>query len=230
MPIVTTRPFPHVTQLLMDRPTSMNALDSELVANLRANIPPEDARVIVVGSTSPQCFSAGVDLRLAAHERAQVSRALYGLYRDMRSTDAIVIAAATGHAVGGGAQLMIAADIRMVASDVSIRFMGPGHGLAVGAWGLPGLVGRGRTMELLLSMRAVGAEEALSMGLVDSVVADPLQSALETARHIVGLSPEAVAAVKRIVALPSWDDALTAERDFNDRWDGTIPVRASDDG
>lgn len=230
MTISTTRPHPDVLQVLMDRPTSMNALNSELVESLRRCISTDDTRVIVLGSTSLQCFSAGVDVKLIDHERAEVSRALYGLYRDIRNTDAIVIAAATGHAVGGGAQLMIAADIRVAGPDLSIRFLGPGHGLAVGAWGLPGLVGRGRAMELLLSMRPVEATEALEIGLVECVDAEPLQRALAMAKDFVSLSPEAVAAVKRIVSLPGWDDALEAERDFNDRWNGAMPVRTPDDG
>ncbi|HEX2154624.1 MAG TPA: enoyl-CoA hydratase/isomerase family protein [Acidimicrobiia bacterium] len=229
MTITTSEPEPGVLQILMDRPRARNALNLELVEELRRSIASEGARAIVLGSTSRESFSAGVDLKLADHERAQVSRALYGLYHDMRNSDVIIVAAASGHAVGGGAQLMIASDIRIAGPDAAIRFLGPGHGLAVGAWGLPSLVGRGRAMELLLSMRSVAATDALAIGLVESVDPEPLPRALALASHIVTLSPEAVAAVKRIASLTRWDEALTAERQFNDHWDGAIPV-SSDDG
>jgi enoyl-CoA hydratase/carnithine racemase len=185
-------------------------------------------RVVILGSTSKEVLSAGVDLGLSDPERAEVSRALYGLYLQMRSTSAVVVAVVTGHAVGGGAQLVLASDIRVASPDVSIRFMGPGHGLAVGAWGLPGLVGRGRAMDLALTMRAVGAEEALAIGLVQRVDEEPLQLALDLAEHLVTLDPDAVAAVKRIVAISDPLQALMAERVHNDGWSGAMPSQDLD--
>jgi enoyl-CoA hydratase/carnithine racemase len=227
MTLDLSTPHPGVFQVLMDRPAQMNALDPGLLSGLARWIGDEDASVVILGSTSRDCFSAGVDLKLGDRERAEVSRGLYLLYRQMRTTNAILVAAAEGHAIGGGAQLLIASDLRVVGPQVSIRFMGPGHGLAVGAWRLPGLVGRGRAMDLMLSMRPVGAEEALSIGLVEEISVEPLVRALEIARHIVGLSPPAVAALKRIVAIPGEAEALVAEEEFNDQWNGAFPGRAT---
>ena len=90
----------------------------------------------------------------------------------MTGRAAIVVAALDGAAVGGGAQLAIAADLRVAAPAAFLQLAGPGHGLAVGAWGLPSLVGRGRALDLCLSMRPVEREEALAIGLVDRVADD----------------------------------------------------------
>ena len=71
--------------------------------------------------------------------------------------------------------------------DRPIRFAGPGHGLAVGAWGLGSLVGRGRAIDLCLSMREVSADEAAAIGLVDRVADDPDAAALELATQVTRL-------------------------------------------
>jgi enoyl-CoA hydratase/carnithine racemase len=222
MTVAVSEPIPGVRQALLDRPGSRNALDLESVTAVSRVIAQTGTRVVILGSTSSEAFSAGVDLGLTDSERAEVSRALYGLYLQMRSTEAIVVAAVSGHAVGGGAQLILASDIRVASPNVSIRFMGPGHGLAVGAWGLPGLLGRGRAMDLALTMRTVGAEEALAIGLVQRIDEKPLQSALALAEHLTTLDPDAVAAVKRIVGISDPLQALMAERVHNDGWSGAI--------
>ena len=74
----------------------------------------------------------------------------------MLASPVIIIASIHGAAVGAGAQLAVASDLRIGSPPARFRFAGPGHGLAVGAWGLPSLVGRGRAAEICLSMRWVG--------------------------------------------------------------------------
>src|SRR3954453_13654466 len=97
-------------------------------------------------------------------ERAAVSCRLHALSGRMTSSDAIIVAALGGAAVGGGAQLAIAADLRAASPGAPVLTAGPGHGLGVAAWGLPSLVGRGRAVDLCLTMRHVDASEALRIG------------------------------------------------------------------
>jgi enoyl-CoA hydratase/carnithine racemase len=123
---------------------------------------------------------------------------------------------------------MLASDFRVVGPNATIRFMGPGHGLAVGAWGLPALIGRGRTIDLTLTMRPIGANEARAIGLVERIDEAPLRYAQELAEQIIRLSPAAVAAVKKIVGIPDPLEALRAERDHNLGWDGVIPIESRD--
>jgi len=160
--------------------------------------------VVLLGSTTPAAFCAGADLRLADDERAAVSDLLYELYGRMTACDAIVVAALDGPAVGGGAQLAIAADLRVASPGARIQVAGPGHGLAVAAWALPSLVGRGRAMDLCLTMRPVGAEEALRIGLVDRLADDAAAAGLALATELAELDAAAAARVKRV----AWASAL----------------------
>lgn len=223
MPAVRHQDDPRgIRRILLDRPKTRNAIDSEVVSGIRQGLATAPGPVVVLGSTDPRAFSSGADLGLPDAERATVSDSLYELYQEMQASPKIIIAAASGPAVGGGAQLLVASDIRIVSPRASIRFLGPGHGLVVGAWGLPSLVGRGRAMDLCLSMRTVDAEEALTIGLVDRVVEDPVVSALEYATAVMAVDHSAVAAVKEVVSIASVDDALGAERAHNSVWDGEV--------
>ncbi len=229
MTVAISHPLPGVAQALLDRPAARNAIDLETVRRLTEVVRDPESRVIVIGSTSPEALSSGADLKLPDAERAEVSRELYRLYEMMRVTDAVVLVALSGHAVGGGAQLIVAADFTVASPGAIIRFRGPGHGLAVGAWALPALVGRARAIDLTLSMRPVNAHEALAIGLIQRIEDPPLPYALAFAEEITGLSSSAVAAVKRISGIADPLEALRAERDYNDGWDGAVPIKEGDD-
>lgn len=213
-----------VMGLWLDRPAKRNALDRALVTGLADAFGDRDARVFVLGSSEPGAFSAGADLDLADGERAQVSDLLYRLYERMLRSPAPIVAALSGPAVGGGAQLALACDLRVGGPDARLRFVGPGHGLAIGAWGLPSLVGRGRAAELCLTMRPVDAEEALALGLLDRVEPDPRAAALDLAAGFARLDPAAVARIKAVVGTASNVlEALEEERVGNlEAWSGAV--------
>jgi enoyl-CoA hydratase/carnithine racemase len=196
-----------------------------MVSAIKDAIDNAPGSAVVIGSSDPAAFSSGADLDLAPEERAELSDLLYELYEAIRASPVISLAAAQGHAVGGGAQLMLSCDLRIVGPDTAIRFAGAGHGLAVGAWGLPTLVGRGRALDLCLSMRPVEAEEALRIGLVDRVADDPLHEAIEYATELSQLDSSVLSAVKAIVAEPDRAVALRMERARNAGWDGSIAHR-----
>ncbi|HSJ35937.1 MAG TPA: enoyl-CoA hydratase/isomerase family protein [Acidimicrobiia bacterium] len=223
MTVAVSQPLPGVVQALLDRPESRNAIDLDMVGRLLDVVGDEEARVIVLGSTSQDALSAGADLKLSDADRAEVSRELYRLYEMMRTTSAIILVAFSGHAVGGGAQLVVASDFTVAGHDATIRFRGPGHGIAVGAWALSGMVGRGRAIDLALSMRPVSAKEALDIGLIQRIDRHPLAYANSLAEEIISLWPSAVAAVKRIVGIPDPLQALAAEKAHNEGWDGAVP-------
>jgi enoyl-CoA hydratase/carnithine racemase len=225
-PLRRDRPAPGVLRLRLDRPERRNALDRPVLEMLLDAFAAPGEPVVVLGSTSPRAFCAGADLGLADAERAEVSDLLYELYGRMTSSDAIVVAAIDGPAVGGGAHLAIAADLRVASPGARIRFAGPGHGLAVGAWGLPSLVGRGRAMDLCLTMRPVDAAEAHAIGLVDRLADDAAAAALELAVGLAALDPEAAARVKRVAwASARAFAALQTERTENRAsWSGSMEV------
>ncbi len=221
-------PAEGVLRLRLDRPDKRNAVDRGLAEALIEAFDEPDAAVVILGSSAPEAFCAGLDLALAAGERVAVSDLLYEAYERMLTCPAPVVASMPGPAVGGGAQLAIAADLRVAGPAAEIRFAGPGHGLAVGAWGLGSLVGRGRAMDLCLTMRSVPAAEAAAMGLVDRVADDPDTAALEIATQLAGLEGTAVTRVKRLVSeTAGLLEALQRERHDNVAvWSGEIPDAA----
>lgn len=222
MTLRADRPADGVLVLRLDRPECRNAINLLLVEALLDVFSAVSERAVVLGSTDPACFCAGADLRVGDRERARVSDRLYELYRRMLSLDVPIIAAAGGHAVGGGAQLALASDLRIGTPSTRFRFAGPGHGLAVGAWGLPSLVGRGRALDLCLTLRPVDAAEALSIGLLDRVADDADAVALEMATMLAGLDAGAVGRVKSIVRDAGGVLALLEqERTGNQEWLGS---------
>jgi enoyl-CoA hydratase len=220
------RPVTGVLRLALHRPARRNALDRPLLEALLDAFDHPAEPVVVLGSTSTEAFCAGADLRLEDAERAEVSDLLYALYERMTASPAIVVAALPGPAVGGGAQLAIAADLRVAGRGARIQVAGPGHGLAVAAWGLPTLVGRSRALDLCLTGRRIDAQDALAIGLVDRVEDDPGSAAVALAAEFAALDEAAVARVKAIVA--RFGDpaaALAEEAAGNHGWTGTLPPR-----
>jgi len=218
------RPAAGVLRLRFDRPERRNALDRAVLEALLDAFAAPDEPVVLLGSTTREAFCAGADLRLADDERAALSDLLYELYGRMTACEAIVVAALDGPAVGGGAQLAIAADLRVASPGARIQVAGPGHGLAVAAWALPSLVGRGRAMDLCLTMRPVGAEEALRIGLVDRLAEDAAAAGLALASELAALDAAAAARVKRVAwASARALDALEDERAGNRAaWSGSM--------
>jgi enoyl-CoA hydratase/carnithine racemase len=222
--LLIDRPTGDVLRLRLNRPNRLNAIDMPLVNALIVAFDGVDARAVVLGSSTPKAFCSGADLDLEDEERARVSDLLYELYEKMVALPVPIVVALDGHAVGGGAQLAVAGDLRVAGPEAKIRVAGPGHGLAVAAWGLPSLVGRGRALDLCLTMRAVGAEEALTMGLVDRIEEEPGKAALDLASELARLDPAAAGRVKRVVYVASgYLDALRKERMGNrEHWSGSI--------
>jgi enoyl-CoA hydratase/carnithine racemase len=222
--LLIDRPTEDVLRLRLNRPNRLNAIDMPLVNALIVAFDGVDARAVVLGSSTSKAFCSGADLDLEDEERARVSDLLYELYEKMVELPVPIVVALDGHAVGGGAQLAVAGDLRVAGPEAKIRVAGPGHGLAVAAWGLPSLVGRGRALDLCLTMRAVGAEEALTMGLVDRIEEEPGKAALDLASELARLDPAAAGRVKRVVYVASgYLDALREERMGNrEHWSGSI--------
>src|SRR3954449_3467573 len=226
MPLLVDHPHPGVARLLLDRPERHNALDRALVRALHAAVDAQREHVIVLGSSGPGRFCGGADTSLDDAERAWVSDALYELYARILELPRPVLAALDGPAVGGGLQLAISCDMRVAAPGAWLQARGPGHGLAVAAWGLPTLVGRGRAVDLCLTGRRVDAQEALAIGLVDRVEGDPGAAALALAGELAALDEAAVARVKTIVARSADPASALAEEAAGNRgWTGALPPR-----
>jgi enoyl-CoA hydratase/carnithine racemase len=194
----------------LNRPEARNALSARVLDDLRAvldHVAGEDGiGALVVTGAGEKAFAAGADItQVLTYDIAHgLTARMQRVYDEVEQLDKPTIAAVNGYALGGGCELAMACDIR-IASD-NARFGLPELALGVlpGAGGtqrLSRLVGVGRAVEMILTGRMVGAEEARQMGLVTSVVpqADLLASARHTAQTILAKGPLAVRLAKTVV-------------------------------
>ena len=159
----------------LDRPATRNAIDQELIDTLHAlcaELEAEPRILILTGAGG--VFASGADIAQLRERRADDARRGINTtaFRRIRNLPMPVIAAVDGWALGGGAELAYAADIRI--ATPSAKFGNPETGLgiiaAAGAtWRLPEIVGHARASELLLTGRILTADEALAWGLVSSL-------------------------------------------------------------
>jgi enoyl-CoA hydratase/carnithine racemase len=229
--------------LRLARPERRNALDVDLTVAVREAIAADPEMPVLLGSADPQVFCAGADLSISDAERSVISDLIYDCCETMITRPGPVISVITGAAVGGGAQLAAASDLRIAGPGARLRWIGPrgtrrdappgtrqgtprgtrqstapGPDLAVGAWLLPDLVGRGTAMELVLTGRWVEAAEALALGLVNRVTEDPERDAGQIAAELAtrpGPGGGAAAGVKAVMAADGLLDRLRAEREVN---------------
>jgi enoyl-CoA hydratase/carnithine racemase len=193
---------------------------ARLLETLEAATADPSLRAVVL-TGSGRAFCAGIDLkelaagveRGTAVERPTVET-IQQITRPMVLSDKIVVAAVNGPAVGFGAELAVAADIRIAAEEAIFAF--PEVQRALFATGgsthlLPRLVGLGRALDWLVSGRTVSAEEALAAGLVTRLVPgeDLLEVTLEEARRVAANAPIPVGRVKRLLR-GSFDSQLEA--------------------
>lgn len=198
-----------VMLLRINRPHVRNALNLELRRALATEFVDlarqDDVRCIVI-TGDDRAFSAGADLReyVDAGPVEIIERHMDRLWGAIASCPKPLIAAVCGHALGGGCELAMHADI-MIAGD-GARFGQPEVtiGLIPGGGATQRLtraVGKFAAMKLLLSGRQITAHEAKALGLVSEVVPDAevLATALELAREIATYPPFAVRQIKELV-------------------------------
>ena len=200
--------------LRLARPERRNALDPRFLTAIRDALAAEPGTPAVLASADPQVFCAGADLTISDAERAAVSDHIYQTCETIVTRPGPVIAVITGAAVGGGAQLAAAADIRVAGPGARLRWIGPpGVDLAVGAWVLPDLVGRGAALDITLTGRWVEADEALALGLVNRITDEPWAQADQIAADLAARGSGA--GVKAVMAAGGLLDRLRAEREVN---------------
>jgi enoyl-CoA hydratase/carnithine racemase len=171
-----------VATLTLNRPESLNALNSQMRRELLAalkGIARDDAVRAVILTGEGRGFCSGADLRGGSGERdfrTVLEREYNPLIRAIRELPKPVIAAVNGVAAGAGAVIALAADFRLLARSASLAFLFTRVGLAGADMGsaylLPRLVGLARATELLLLGDRVDAERAAALGLATEVVDD----------------------------------------------------------
>lgn len=217
-PVAAHSPEPGICVLRLQRPQRLNAMSlpalQDFHAALDAVLADPSLRALVLTGEGAG-FCAGLDLKSVLDSQGEfnwpVSRAMElqhafaGLVERLRATDAAVIAAVNGVAVGAGMALALAADVRFAAPEASFHVGAVKIGITAGECGisyhLPRLVGAGRAFELMLTGRPVAAPEALAIGLVAEVVptGELLDRALRSARQVLANARYATAHTKRLM-------------------------------
>lgn len=207
----------------LNRPTVLNALNHELMAELADCLEKYDAddsvRVIIL-TGSERAFAAGADIKEMCDEGA-VSILLkdrLATWDRVRFIKKPIIAAVSGFALGGGCELAMTCD--MIVASESAQFGQPEINIGVipGAGGTQRLtwaVGKAKAMELILSGRPFTAQEACAMGLINKVVPTEMlmDEAKALAKEIAKKSPLAVRMAKESI-LKAYESTLTEGLNF----------------
>jgi enoyl-CoA hydratase/carnithine racemase len=196
-----------VASVILDNPPA-NSYDLAVMQKFAADVDEaiaSEARVVVVRSAGEKFFSAGADVKRflegdveANMEMIRTSQAAFGR---MAAAEQVFIAHIAGHALGGGLEIALACDIRLASPggyklgtpEVTLGLL-PGNG---GTQRLTRLIGPARAMELLLTGRTFGPDEAVQWGLVSALLeADAVG---EYAERLAAGPKLAIAAIKRCV-------------------------------
>ena len=206
----------HVVIVTMDRPAAKNALSTDMLVGLAdawayISAEPEVRVGILTGANGTFCAGADLKAMGAPSADARVRRRAAeipdfhwkGLLRDPDAPPTKpIVSAVEGYAVAGGTELLVGTDLRVVGESATLglfearRALFPMGGSAIR---LPRQIPYAHAMDLLLTGRAITAQEALSMGLVNRVVPDgqALVTAREIADEIAACGPLAVRAILR---------------------------------
>jgi enoyl-CoA hydratase len=169
----------------------------------------DEARVLILASAVPNFFSAGADIEMLKKSQPDY-KAMFCLHcqetlNKFASTPKLVIAAINGHCVGGGLEIALSCDLRMMAKDsgkiglpeVTLGVL-PGTG---GTQRLPRLIGTSRALDLMITGRTISPDEALQIGLVNYVWPQEMfqQQVTDYAKALAHGPSRAVSLIKRSV-------------------------------
>jgi len=231
-----------VGHLTLNRPKAANALDLELVQELLevAHRCDEDAEIRAVLLTGAgRMFCAGGDLKgFAAAEEGipafvkKVANTLHESLSILARMDAPIVAAVNGTAAGAGLSLVCHADFAIAAESAKFTMAYTGAGLTPdgsSTYFLAGMIGRRRTVELMLTNRLLSAAEALEWNLVNRVVpdADLMSDACELAGKLAAGPTRAYGGVKKLLIASGTND-LETQMDLETKY--IVDMAGSPDG
>lgn len=211
----------HVGVMTISRPEALNALNSQVLTDLDAAIDQaeKDGEIYVVILTGDgRSFVAGADIG-EMKEFSAVDGKRFGVrggnvFLRLENLSKPVIAAINGFALGGGCELAMACDIRLASEKAKFGQPEVGLGITPGFGGtqrLPRIVGVSKAMELILTGKTIGAQEAKAIGLVSEVYPpeELMGKAMEMAEMICANAQIAVCQSKRCIRMGMQTDIAT---------------------
>ncbi len=212
MPLCDIRFDQHTAILILNRPEMMNALSQnlleEMLRHVQALADDSTLRAVVVTSATARAFCAGADLKeRRTMNEDQVRQAVAQIRAVIEAVAALpmpTIAAVRGVALGGGLELALACDLRVVADTAVMGLTETRLAIIPGAGGtqrLTRLVGLSRAKDLIFTGRRVNGNEAFAVGLAEYVVptSEVEQMAVDLAAQIGEGGPVALRAAKRAI-------------------------------
>ena len=215
-----------VLTVVIGRPAVRNAIDARTARGLSAafrEFDADDSLNVAVLTGAGSTFCAGADLNTLAAGSSETLRVTVGgdapLGVSRLQLSKPVIAAIEGYAVAGGFEIVLWCDLRVAGRTAVLGVFNRRFGIPLidgGTIRLPRLIGQGRALDLILTGRPVGADEALAMGLVDRVVPEgtALSAAHELA-HELAVLPQICLRSDRVSVYEQWslstEDALRNE-------------------
>ncbi|WNC12841.1 enoyl-CoA hydratase-related protein [Brevibacillus brevis] len=211
---VTLRREGAIGVLTLDRPEVFNCLNLETLVAMRGLIAEvgrdRDIRALIVTGAGDKAFCSGADLkerRAMPQQQVQIYiQTIRDTFTELEKLPKPVIAAINGLALGGGTELALSCDLRIMSDTAQMGLTETSLGIIPGAGGtqrLPRLVGKGIAKELIFTARRVHPEEALAIGLVNRVVPpeELMPTAFALAGQIADNAPIALAQAKFAIDL-----------------------------
>ncbi len=228
MPVEYSR-IDELALITLNRPEALNALSVQVVREIGDAIDKaaaSDARALIITGAGEKAFCAGADISefmgrnvVEALEAAEFGQNTFAKLDNLRIPSLAVI---NGYALGGGLELATACTLRVATANANLGVpeiklgLIPGYG---GTQRLPRLIGQGRALDMVMTGRMVGTDEALGMGLINRIVEAPaLNGAVEYAREFAGFSLPVLRYGREAVMRAdqsSLSDGLQIERDLN---------------
>jgi enoyl-CoA hydratase len=244
--LLQIQPDAPVAMLTFNRPERRNALDLESMrqfATIVEALKAAPLSALIVTGAGTRAFCSGGDLADLAQLRAaddanRMSALMSDALLTLENLPYPVIAAINGYALGGGSEVALACDLRVLDQTARLGLVQARRGLTPG-WGagqrLLRLVGYSRALNLLLSAKMIAADEALSLGLANVVTeaGQALAAAREMAYQIASLDRTVVRAIKALLrdglSLTSIDAQRAEQAHFAPLWEGATHQRSLDD-
>jgi enoyl-CoA hydratase/carnithine racemase len=207
--VLLTEEHDGIAILTLNRPEVMNSFNFALLHALKEQIEAlkfnTNIRVVIITGSGQKAFCAGADLKeRTTYSESQVKEFIFtirNLFTSIEHLNKPVIAAINGVALGGGTELALACDIRIMAMNALMGLTETRLAIIPGAGGtqrLPRLIGRGKAKELIFTGRRVDAHEALQIGLVNQICEQEslLDGCLKMAAMICETGPIAIEQAK----------------------------------
>jgi enoyl-CoA hydratase len=215
--------------LQLDRPEALNALSFDTIAEIEAaleTVASSNVRALIITGAGTKAFCAGADISELMNRTAAAQKrgAEFGQSVFMKLSDLPIasVAVINGFAFGGGLELALAATFRIVTPAAKLGLpeiklgLIPGYG---GTQRLPRIIGEARALEMIMTGRTVGAQEALAIGLANRLTElDPVEAGIAFAREFTGYSLPVLALARSAVTRAldtSLADGLKIEADLS---------------